>query len=63
MGGGDFKKDKILLVHLRWKYFFFSPDGSHFFSIQWVKVSYGPYVSYVTSILNNNKNLIRQSDS
>lgn len=26
-GGGDCKRDKILLVHLRWKSFFFSPDG------------------------------------
>ena len=60
MGGGDFKRDKILLVHLRWKSFFFHPMARIFFSIQRVKVS---YVSYVTSILNNNKNLIRQSDS
>ena len=60
MGGGDFKRDKISLVHLRWKFFFFHPMARIFFSIQRVKVS---YVSYVTSILNNNKNLIRQSDS
>ena len=62
MGGGDFKRDKILLVHLRWKsFFFFTRWLEFFFSIQRVKVSYVSY--HVTSILNNNKNLIRQSNS
>ena len=60
MGGGDFKREDFVGTFKVEILFFFHPMAQIFFSIQRVKVS---YVSYVTSILNNNKNLIRQSDS
>ena len=60
MGGGDFKREDFVGTFKVEILFFFTRWLEFFFSIQRVKVS---YVSYVTSILNNNKNLIRQSDS
>ena len=59
MGGGgwDFKRFNFFFVHVKWKSFFFLPNSWNVFFFQQVKLS---YVSYVTFILNNNKNLIRQ---